>query len=353
MTQKSTQNNNINPPEGQTRLSPLQRQILKRWQKKNREGVSQEVKDRLSLHFAGEVLFNEPMSRHTAMKTGGPADVFLKPRSGQDVHFAVKLAHENNIPCYFHGAGANTLVKDGGVRGFVISACDVLKDYEVVSQEDEHIDIRADAGLNFNRLIHVAKELGAADLAPFIGIPGSVGGLVAMNAGTHVKEIKETVRSVTVLTKEGEEKTIPRENLVFEYRSLKMPSSHFILGALFRLTELVSPEEVSQMIRQYQKRRAETQPLEYPNLGSIFRNPQPSRPGEVVAPAGRLIEEAGLKNVRVGGARISPKHANFIVNENNATARDILSLIHLIRDKVRQGCGVVLETEIKIIGEDK
>lgn len=333
-------------------LSPMQRELLKRWQKKQGVTISQLIKDELSLKFSGEVLFDESMSRHSYIKVGGPADVFLRPKNKDDIIFAVKLAIENGIPYYFHGTGANTLVKDGGIRGFVISLYDTLKECHVLEQTADFVDVSVEAGLNFSKLVHITKDLGAADLAPLTGIPGSVGGLIAMNAGTRVREMKDVVRNITVLTKEGEEKTISRERLDFEYRSLKMIRSNLILSAVLRLSDLMNPDEVGAIIKQYQQKRADSQPLEYPNLGSMFKNPLQQHKNEVVVTAGKLIEEAGLKNIRVGGARISAKHANFIINEGDAKARDVLTLISMIKDRVKQSSGIVLDTEVKIVGED-
>lgn len=333
-------------------LSPMQMEILKKWQSKKIVSLSQKVKDELEMHFDGEVLFQEPMSRHTYIKIGGPAEVFLKPRNQKAVIFAVKLAQQHNIPYIFHGLGANTLVKDGGIKGFVISVYDTLNELKVQEQGEDHIDIFAESGVSWVKLMHLSRDLGAADFAPLTGIPGSVGGLVMMNAGTRVREMKDFIREITIITKDGEVKTLTREKLDFEYRNLKMVKTNFILSAVFRLTDLIGVEDANNLIKQYQKKRTDTQPLEYPNLGSIFKNPVAQSKHEIVATAGQLIEEAGLKNVRVGGARISPKHANFIINEDQAKARDVLALIHMIKDKVKTQSGVVLDTEIKILGDD-
>ncbi|MCP5464039.1 MAG: UDP-N-acetylmuramate dehydrogenase [Deltaproteobacteria bacterium] len=330
----------------------LHQDILKRWQKKQKLTLSEDLKDILTLRFDGEVKFNEPLSKHTYIKIGGPADAYLKPRTIEALKFALELAGEHNVPYTILGKGANTLVKDGGVRGFVICLYDALSDYEVLEQTDDHIDLRVSAGMPWKKVMQIARDLGAADFAPLNGIPGSVGGLVAMNAGTPVAEIKDFVRSAQFLTKEGEVLELGRERLKFEYRDLKMPRTQFVLSVVFRLTQIKTPEEVEQEMKPYQEKRVNTQPLEYPNLGSVFKNPQPTHEKEVVATAGQLIEEAGLKNVRVGGARISPKHGNFIINEDNAKAKDVLTLINLAKDKIKNTTGIVLETEIKVIGED-
>ncbi|MBF0105263.1 MAG: UDP-N-acetylmuramate dehydrogenase [Deltaproteobacteria bacterium] len=353
MTDDKGKNDMLNENLTEGPLSPMQRAILEKWQSKIKRSVPQALKDVLQTRFAGEVLFDEPMSRHTYVRIGGPAEVFLIPQSREALMMAVRVALDHNIPYCFHGAGANTLVKDGGIRGLVISTYKSLTDCHIVEQNDDHIDIRAEAGLIFSQLIQVAKEQGAADLAPFVGIPGSVGGLVKMNAGTKTREIKDVLRSLTLFNREGEEIILSREKLDFEYRSLKIPRSSYILDATFRLQELVSPDEVAALMKQYQEKRVNTQPLDCLSLGSVFKNPVPRHKKEILPGAGRLIEEAGLKNIRVGGARVSPKHANFIINEGNATAKDYLSLIGLIRDRIKQNTGIVLETEIEIVGEDR
>ena len=256
------------------KLSSIQKEILSKWQKKQKVAITQEIKDLLQIKFDGEVLFDEPMTKYTYIKIGGPAEIFLRPASQDAIVFAQKLAHENQIPLYFHGAGANTLVKDGGIKGMVMTPYTVLKDFRILEKTDDYLDIYADSGTSFNSLIRLAKDEGMADLTPFVGIPGSVGGFISMNAGTRLAETKDILREVTFLTKEGEVKTIACEDLEFEYRHLKIPKNYFILNAVFRLTDFASPEEIEAQMKRHQERRAETQPLDYPNLGSIFRNPK-------------------------------------------------------------------------------
>lgn len=335
-----------------TKLSSLEQELLRRWQKDKTISVPQSVKDELKLKFDGEILLNEPMSRHTYIKIGGPADVFLKPRTIEATIFALKLAHDNHIPVHFHGLGANTLVRDKGLRGFVICLYDSLKEFAVTAETEDYFDVEAEAGTPFSRLTHFAKDIAATGLTPLTGIPGSVGGLVSMNAGTREREIKDILRSITILTREFEIKTLSREELDFEYRKLKLARTNLILKAVFRLEKSKSKEELEEETRLYQKRRVDTQPLNYPNLGSIFKNPAHTVGGPKVT-AGQLIDEAGLKDIRVGGARISPKHANFIINEGNALAKDVLALIDLAKDRVKILTGIELETEIKVIGEDE
>lgn len=333
-------------------LSQNEQALLNRWKKNKKFSLSDAVKDELRIKFSGEILFDEAMSRHTYIRIGGKADAFLRPKNTDDIITALRIAQKYNIPCTFHGSGANTLVRDGGIRGLVISACDTLKEFRILQNTEQYIDVEAEAGLGFARLVHLSKDHGSMSLASFIGIPGCVGGLVSMNAGTRDREIRDVLRSVTVLNRDLFIEEISRENLEFEYRKLKLPRTSFILKAVFRLEKNSDHDTVDAEIKRCQKRRQDTQPLNYPNLGSIFKNPVPQT-GLPHFFAGQLVEEAGVKDVRVGGARISPKHANFIVNEGNATAADVLALIGLAKDRVKATSGVELETEIKIIGEDQ
>lgn len=328
-----------------------QTEILKKWDPRPFK-VSDALRDRLAREFRGEVLYNEPMAKHTSVRVGGPADVFLKPSSLADLIWAIKTAREEDIPTFFLGAGSNTLVKDGGVRGFVITPSSALKVCRLEAESQETADVRAEAGVGITAFVNFCAGVSLTGMEALVGIPGTIGGAIAMNAGARGTEIKDIVREVTVLDDEWNEKKIPREKLDFSYRSLKIPRAQVILAGVFRLNK-GNGEEIAARVKEYQKKRAESQPLNFPNLGSVFKNPQPQKKGEVVPTAGKLIEETGLKNIRVGGARISEKHANFIVNEKGATGKDIIVLINLIRDKVKEATGIVLEPELKIIGEDR
>ena len=327
-------------------------EILKKWNKdKSPVMIKDSVRDRLSREFKGEIFYKEPMNKHTTIRIGGPADVFLRPSGLDDLTAALRIAREENIPFMVLGAGSNTLVKDGGIRGFVITPGKALMDCRVVRESELEADVEAGAGVGITAFVNFTRDSSLTGAEPLVGIPGTVGGAIVMNAGARGREIKDIVREIPVLTKELEIVKIPREKLEFEYRNLKIPRSHVVTGGLFRLSK-GNAEEIAENVRNYQKKRVETQPLQCPNLGSVFKNPQARKKGEMPLYAAQLIDEAGLKNVRVGGARISEKHANFIVNENNAKAEDVIILIGLIRDKIKETTGVVLETEVKIVGED-
>lgn len=327
--------------------------ILKKWGRKFKSEsnyVTDEIRDRLLRGIKGDILFNEPMSRHTTIRIGGRADAYIKPKTLEDLANVVHLAQESEIPWMTFGWGSNLLVRDAGIRGFVISTQDCLNTYELREVTENAVDVYAGSGVGISAFVNFCKEQGLTGCEALIGIPGSIGGAIVMNAGARGVEFKDIVREITVLDDEGQLKTISREKLDFQYRNLKIPRSWIVVSGLFRL-EKGNGEEIAARVREYQKKRVESQPLQFPNVGSIFKNPQPEKKGMNHLGAGQLIEEAGLKNIRVGGARVSEKHANFIINENDAKARDVEVLIGLVRDKVKEMTGIVLETEVRIVGE--
>lgn len=285
----------------------------------------------------GELRYSEPMSRHASWRAGGPAEVFFVPASVEDL--AAFLANlDADTPIFWHGVGSNLLVRDGGISGVVVSATKMLRDVERV---DRYL-VRAGAGLPCTQLARqcLRWELGPSEF--FAGIPGSVGGALAMNAGAHGGETWERVESVRTIDRDGEiHERAPAEYTV-GYRSVKGPANEWFLGATFRFEQDVIPslETLNKML----ERRKTTQPLGLPSCGSVFRNP----PGDHSA---RLIEAAGLKGHRIGGAEVSEKHANFIINRDAASATDIEELIEHVRQTVFDVHGVSLAHEVRIVGE--
>lgn len=285
----------------------------------------------------GELRYSEPMSRHASWRAGGPAEVFFVPASVEDL--AAFLANlDADTPIFWHGVGSNLLVRDGGISGVVVSATKMLRDFERV---DRYL-VRAGAGLPCTQLARqcLRWELGPSEF--FAGIPGSVGGALAMNAGAHGGETWERVESVRTIDRDGEiHERAPAEYTV-GYRSVKGPANEWFLGATFRFEQDVIPslETLNNML----ERRKTTQPLGLPSCGSVFRNP----PGDHSA---RLIEAAGLKGHRIGGAEVSEKHANFIINRDAASATDIEELIEHVRQTVFDVHGVSLAHEVRIVGE--
>ena len=284
----------------------------------------------------GDLRYSEPMSRHTSWRAGGPAEVFFVPTSVEDL--AAFLADlDADTPIFWHGVGSNLLVREGGISGVVVSATKMLRDLERV---DRYL-VRAGAGLPCTQLARecIRWELGPSEF--FAGIPGSVGGALAMNAGAHGGETWERVESVRTIDRNGEiHERAPGEYTV-SYRSVKGPANEWFLGATFRFEQNVIPslETMNNML----ERRKTTQPLGLPSCGSVFRNP-------VGDHSARLIEAAGLKGHRIGGAEVSEKHANFIINRDGATATDIEELIEHVRQTVLDVHGVSLVHEVRIVG---
>ena len=285
----------------------------------------------------GEIRYDEAMSRHTSWRVGGAADVFFVPASIEDLaEFLAALEKDTQI--FWHGVGSNLLVRDGGIPGVVVSATKMLRQLEQV----DHYLVRAGAGVPCTQLARqcIRWQLGPSEF--FAGIPGTVGGALAMNAGAHGGETWERVESVRSMDRNGEvHERAPGEYTV-AYRSVTGPANEWFLEATFRFDPDVVPS--MDVLKTMLERRKTTQPLGLPSCGSVFRNP----PGDHAA---RLIEAAGLKGHRIGGAEVSEKHANFIINREDASATDIEELIEHVRQTVLEQHGVSLKHEVRIVGE--
>lgn len=289
------------------------------------------------LEVQGEIRFNEPMSRHTSWRVGGPAEIFFVPASVDDLaSFLAEL--DSDTPLFWHGAGSNLLVRDAGLPGVVISASKMLKHIERVGNRQ----VRAGAGVPCTVLARqcVRWQLGPSEF--FAGIPGTVGGALAMNAGAHGGETWDRVASVQTIDRSGVVRQRGPDEYTVAYRSVKGPAKEWFLEAVFEFDPEIKPsvEAMKSML----DRRRDTQPLGLPSCGSVFRNP----PGDYSA---RLIEAAGLKGSSIGGAEVSTKHANFIINRDDATASDIEKLIEHVRKAVLEAHGVNLKHEVRIVGE--
>ncbi len=292
----------------------------------------------------GKVFFDEPLSRHTSIRIGGPADAFVYPRTVEELAAVVAWGKKEKTPVFVLGAGSNLLVREKGIRGVVVNLSQGFSKIEVEGENR----IYAEAGVGLPRLVDFSAEEGLSGLEVVSGIPGNVGGGLVMNAGTRDGDISQSVVSVTFLDKDGRIQTWPKEKIRYAYRESHFPRGAIVLSARFELTRMAS-ELVRGKIQKYRAYRLETQPLNVPNLGSVFKNYEEKKKKIFAAEA---IESAGLKNVRVGGARISPKHANWIVNEGGATSKDVLALIGLAKDKVKEKFGVALEMEVRVVGEE-
>src|SRR5262245_14424675 len=256
------------------------------------------IKDSLRKELKGELVFDEPLARYTTVKIGGRADGLFYPADPEDLSRAIKLCKARGVSYFVLGNGSNLLIRDGGIRGLVIRLNRCLNNFKQEGQtEDGEVLLVVEAGVPLPKLVEFSRQNGLSGLESLYGIPGTVGGALVMNAGTREGEIGPRVVDLTVMESSGEIKTYPEKRLDFEYRALKIPRSEVILRVTLRLSP-AEPEKVAERIGFFQRRRHETQPLDQANMGSVFKNP-PKRF------AAQLIEELGLKGVRVGGARIS------------------------------------------------
>ena len=285
----------------------------------------------------GELRENEPMSRHTSWRVGGPADLFFMPASLEELsQFLGALDPATTI--FWHGVGSNLLVRDGGIRGVVISAARILRSMQRV----EPYLVTAGSGVACTQLARQCLRWGIGPSEFFAGIPGTLGGALAMNAGAHGGETWERVESVRTIDRAGEIHLRAPSEYSVGYRSVTGPTNEWFIEGSFRFDpeKTASKETLDALL----ERRKATQPLGLPSCGSVFRNP----PGDHAA---RLIEAAGLKGYRIGGAEVSPKHANFIINSDNATATDVEELIEHVRHAVIEQHGIELLHEVRIVGE--
>jgi UDP-N-acetylmuramate dehydrogenase len=283
----------------------------------------------------GNIAVDVPMAKYTWMKVGGPADFYIEPADKNDLISIIKYFHEHHYSWMMLGRGSNMLVSDEGIRGAVINVENSLSGIRI-----EKKIVFAEAGVRLTKFVDFCIQNELAGIEMLAGIPGTIGGAVAMNAGAHGGEIADHLVEVEIIY-DGIVQRIQKDEESFTYRSSRF-SENVILGASFELKH-GDKEKLSEIRREFILKRNETQPLEYPNLGSMFKNPSNTF-------AARLIEQAGLKGKRVGDAQVSEKHANFIVNLGNAKAADIVKLIDLVKRTVYQNSGLMLELEVKMVG---
>jgi UDP-N-acetylmuramate dehydrogenase len=290
---------------------------------------------------AGKVLFDEPLDRYTSMGVGGRADIMVFPESAAEIAKTVIFFREHGVPFVPAGNWTNLIAADSGYRGAVISLKG-LRTLELREKNGGAVSLRAEAGVALSELIGLALREALTGMEFCAGIPGSVGGAVRMNAGAFGREIKDTIEAVTVINGGGTVLELKREDLAFSYRNLDLPEQGIITGASFLLSR-GEKGAVAETVAGFLRVRREKHPLEYRNAGSIFKNP-------AGVPAGRIIDELGLKGTRIGDAEISEKHANFIVNRGKARAEDIVALIDLVKERAKNERGIDLEPEVRIIG---
>lgn len=285
----------------------------------------------------GELRLDEPMSRHTSLRAGGPAERFYRPADEADLaRFLAQL--EPGTPVFWFGLGSNLLVRDGGLAGVVVATAGIFRKLERLPGNR----VRAGASLACTQLARQCIRWGLGPSEWFAGIPGTVGGALAMNAGAHGGETWDRVVSVRTMDRRGRVHARYPSEFEIGYRSVTGPAGEWFIEALFEFDAGVKPS--MENMKAMMQRRRDTQPLGLPSCGSVFRNP----PGDHAA---RLVESSGLKGYRVGGAEVSDKHANFIINRDNASAADIETIIRHIQATVAKDHGVELVCEVRIVGE--
>ena len=294
----------------------------------------------LNIIDENNIKIDEPMSKHISFKVGGPADILVRPNTEEELLEIVKLIKKENIPYLVIGNGSNLLVKDGGIRGIVIELSDNFSNFEI---KGEKVYIQSGALLSIVGKAVLREELKGFEFAA--GIPGTLGGALAMNAGAYGGEMKHIVESVRLMDMDGNIFELSNEEMKFDYRkSILTKENYIVLSAIIKL-EKGNYDEIKAVMADFTQRRVTKQPLSLPSAGSTFKRP-------VGNFAGKLIEDSGLKGLTLRGAQVSDKHCGFVVNLGNATAKDLLDLIYAVKSTVNAKYGVMLEEEVKILGED-
>ncbi|MBQ5733922.1 MAG: UDP-N-acetylmuramate dehydrogenase [Lachnospiraceae bacterium] len=281
------------------------------------------------------VIQNEPMKRHTTFRIGGPCDIFIKPRSIEEIRQIIEVVKENKVPYYVVGNGSNLLVSDDGYRGVIINLFNNFSDITV-----EGNTITASAGALLGKIGYTALKNSLTGFEFATGIPGTLGGAVVMNAGAYGGEMKDVLSEVTVLTKEGELLTLKADELELGYRtSIIAKKDYIVLEGKIQLKP-GEPDKIKAVIDDLAFRRRDKQPLEYPSAGSTFKRPKDNF-------AGKLIMDAGLRGYTLGGAMVSDKHCGFVINKGDATCEDVIKLTDHVKEEVKNQFGIELELEVK------
>ena len=288
-----------------------------------------------------KIIYNEPMKKHTSFKIGGVADKFLIVDSEEELKQALEYAKEEKIKINIIGNGSNLLVKDTGIRGLVIKInIQKLK----IEKKEDHVEIEVGSGNKMMSLAIKLKNEEIAGLEELCGIPGSIGGAVFMNAGAYGKEMKDIIISTKCMDENGNIFELSNEEQSFSYRSSIFNKKKYIILETKIKLQHGKKEDINKKMNEYQKTRKAKQPIEFPSAGSSFKRQE----GIITA---KLIDELGLKGFKIGGAKVSEKHAGFIINDGNATAKDVLDLIEYIKKKVYEKYKIHIEEEIRILGE--
>lgn len=302
---------------------------------------NKEIKENLEKIISKErIKQNEPMKNHTSFKIGGPAEFYIKIKSIEELQKILKFAKKENIKITIIGNGSNVLVSDKGIKGIVIRTN--LKEIEIEEKEQNKIEITVDDAVPIGFLAQKLLKEEIAGFEEIAGIPGTIGGAILMNAGAHGKEIKDIVTEVTAMDYNGKIFNFTNEEAEFTYRHSKFSNGEYIILQAKMLLQKGSKEEIKAKMDEYAQYRKEKQPIEYPSAGSTFK-----RGTDFIT--AKLIDEAGLKGYSIGGAKVSEKHAGFIINTGDATSQDVLDLAKYITDKVYEKFRKKIEFEIRIL----
>jgi UDP-N-acetylenolpyruvoylglucosamine reductase len=289
--------------------------------------------------LAGVYRLDEPMARHTTMRVGGPADAYFEPAGEEALAAMLRFCAKRGVLVFVMGRGSNLLVRDGGIRGLVV--CLAAEVFGKIEVEEERL--RCGAGARLKAIVMEGRRAGLGGIEFMVGIPGSLGGALRMNAGAMGASVFSAVERVRFMDLAGAVSERSAAEIPVEYRRCPLFEKNIALEASLRVRRMTR-EAIDEILGEYNRRRWQTQPAA-PSAGCIFKNPT----GQA---AGRLIDEAGLKGTRVGSAVVSDKHGNFIVNEGSATAKDVLALIGKIQERVKADRGIALETEVQVVGDE-
>jgi UDP-N-acetylmuramate dehydrogenase len=295
------------------------------------------------ISFKGDMRFVEPMMKHTSLRIGGPADVFAIPQDIPSLKNMLIILKRQGIPFLPLGSGTNVLIRDEGIEGVVISLM-YFRKIEIISEDERNVNVYVEAGTPLQRLVQFSKEKGYSGIEGLAGIPGSVGGAICGNAGAFGYEMKDVLSFVSMMDAEGYIKELRAEDIEFGYRRSSIPLDELLLSAEIILKK-DKKENVSSRIENFLKMKWESQPISEPSAGCVFKNLSGLS-------AGRLIDEAGCKGMRVGDVEVSRVHANFFVNKGKARASDFIKLMENVKSRVKETSGIELEPEIRIVGRE-
>ncbi len=303
----------------------------------NKEFIYREL---LNILEEESIKVDEPMKKHITFRVGGPADFLVKPKTEEELRKVISFAKKNNVPFIVIGNGSNLLVKDGGIRGIVIELSDNFNNYEI-----EGNIIKAQSGALLAIIGRNAMKNSLTGFEFAAGIPGTLGGALAMNAGAYGGEMKQVVKSVRLMDCDGNIFELSNEEMKFEYRrSLLTEKDYIVLSTVIELQQ-GNMDEIKATMADYANRRSTKQPLNLPSAGSTFKRPE----GHFAA---KLIDDCGLRGLTLRGAQVSDKHCGFVVNLDGATAKDLLDLMYVVKSTVNSKFGIMLEEEVKVLGEE-